>query len=122
MAFNVNKAFIGGRATEAPELRYTPSQVPVATIRVATNAWVKDKEVATFHTIVVWHKTAEFVAQYVKKGTTLFIEGEIRNREYEDKHGALKRITEIVAERVELVDKADTSKTPFPMSMDSANP
>lgn len=100
----VNKVILYGNLTRDPELKALPSGSQVAEFGVATNRTYKDKEgnkkeEVDFHNIVSFGKTAEVIAQYLKKGRPIFIEGRIRTRSWEAKDGTGKRYkTEIVLE------------------------
>ena len=103
---NLNKAFIFGNLTRDPELRAMPSGMNVCSFGVATNRVYRDRdgkkqEQVDFHNIVVFGRQADTVAQYLKKGSSVFIEGRIQNRSWEGKDGEKKYRTEIVAERVQ---------------------
>ena len=103
----INKAIIYGNITRDPELRSLPSGIQVATFAVATNRVYKDKngarqESTDFHNVVVFGRQAELVSQYLKKGSSVFIEGRIQTRSWDDKtSGEKKYRTEIVSERVQ---------------------
>ncbi len=100
----VNKVFLYGNLTRDPELKALPSGSQVAEFGIATNRTYKDKEGAKkeevdFHNIVSFGRQAEVIAQYLKKGRPIFIEGRIRTRSWEAKDGTGKRYkTEIVLE------------------------
>ncbi|MDO8620577.1 MAG: single-stranded DNA-binding protein [bacterium] len=100
----VNKVILYGNLTRDPELKALPSGSQVAEFAIATNRVYKDKngakqEEVDFHNIVAFGKTAEVIAQYLKKGRPIFIEGRIRTRSWESKDGTGKRYkTEIVLE------------------------
>lgn len=102
MPFSINLAIITGNVTRDPELRFTPSGSAVCTFGVATNHSIKKndqwEDVPTFHNIVVWGKQAEYLANVVKKGTKVSIQGRISNRQYDAKDGTKKYISEIIAE------------------------
>ena len=108
---NLNKTFLIGRVTKAPEVLMTPSGHKVAKISLATNQYQgKEKEdKTTFHNLVAWNKTADIAEQYVIKGQEIMIEGHIDNRSYEDKNGVKKYISEIVIERLQLGSKSNKS-------------
>lgn len=108
---NLNKTFLIGRVTKAPEVLMTPSGHKVAKISLATNQYQgKEKEdKTTFHNLVAWNKTADIAEQYVIKGQEIMIEGHIDNRSYEDKNGVKKYISEIVVERLQLGSKPNRS-------------
>lgn len=103
MAFSINKIYLVGNATGDPELKYTPAGKPVLNFNLATNRSFKQqdgsyKDVPTFHRIVVWGKTAEYLASNLKKGDPVVVEGRQDNRSYEDKDGNRKYISEVVAD------------------------
>lgn len=102
----LNKALIIGNLTRDPESRALPSGVTVTSFSVATNRVWKDKggakqESTDFHNIVVFGRQAETVAQYLKKGSSVLIEGRIQTRSWEGADGVKKYRTEIVADRVQ---------------------
>lgn len=100
----LNKALLFGNLTRDPELKALPSGSKVAEFGLATNRTYKDKdgnkkEETDFHNIVVFGRQAEVIAQYMKKGRPIYIEGRIRTRNWEAKDGSGKRYrTEIVLE------------------------
>lgn len=101
----LNKAFVFGNLTRDPELRSLPSGVQVTSFSVATNRVWKDKEGAKqeateYHNIVVFGRQAETSAQYLKKGSSVLIEGRLQTRSWES-DGVKKYRTEIVADRVQ---------------------
>ncbi len=101
----LNKALIFGNLTRDPELRALPSGMNVCSFSIATNRVFKDRdgknqEQTDFHNIVVFGRQADTVAQYLKKGSSAFIEGRIQTRSWE-KDGEKKYRTEIVADRVQ---------------------
>jgi len=108
---NLNKTFLIGRVTKAPEVLMTPSGHKVAKISLATNQYQgKEKEdKTTFHNLVAWNKTADIAEQYIIKGQEIMIEGHIDNRSYEDKNGVKKYISEIIVERLQLGSKPNRS-------------
>lgn len=104
---NVNKVILVGRLTRDPEVRNTPTGQTVATLGMATNNYWTDKggnkqEKTEFHTVVLWGKVAEIAGQYLSKGQEAFIEGRLQTREYTDKQGAQRRVTEIIGETMQL--------------------
>ena len=107
----LNKAMIYGNITRDPELRSMPSGMNVCSFGVATNRVFRDRdgkkqEQTDFHNIVVFGRQADTVAQYLKKGSAVYIEGRIQNRSWEGKDGEKKYRTEIVAERVQFGPKS----------------
>ena len=100
----LNKVFLYGNLTRDPELKALPGGSQVANFGVATNRSFKDKsgqrqEATEFHNVVAFGRTAEVIAQYVKKGRPLFIEGRITTRSWDDKETGKKNYrTEIIVE------------------------
>ncbi len=107
----LNKAIIIGNLTRDPEIKSLPSGIKVCTFSLATNRVWKDKngarqESADYHNIVVFGRQAENVAQYMKKGSSMLVEGRIQTRSWDDKNtGEKKYRTEIVAERTQFGPK-----------------
>ena len=103
----LNKAILIGNLTRDPELRSLPSGVKVCSFSLATNRVWKDKngvrqEAADYHNIVVFGRQAETVAQYMKKGSSILVEGRMQTRSWEDKNSGEKKYrTEIVADRTQ---------------------
>jgi len=103
----LNKALIIGNLTRDPELKSLPSGIKVCSFSVATNRVWKDKngarqEAADFHNIVVFGRQAETVAQYMKKGSQVMVEGRMQTRSWDDAAtGAKKYRTEVIADRVQ---------------------
>ena len=91
-----------GRLTKDPELRFTANGKAVATFTLAVNRDFKQEGQpdADFFPIVVWGKTAEFVANYFKKGQLMALTGRLQTRNWEDNDGKKHYVTEIVADRV----------------------
>jgi len=107
-----NRVFLIGRLGQEPEMRYTPSGSAVTNFSVATNRKWKDKsgnlqEETTWHDVVCWSKTAEFVAEYAHKGSLIFIEGEIQKRNWEDRNGQKRVSVEVNARNVQLLEWGD---------------
>ena len=102
---SVNKVILIGNLGRDPEIRYLPSGQAVANFTVATNdRWTdregKPQERTEWHRIVVWAKQAENCANYLSKGRSVYIEGRLQTREWEDKEGQKRSTTEIVAQNV----------------------
>lgn len=111
---NINKVFVAGNLTREVELRSTPSGKSVASFSIATNRiWMdankqKQQEVE-FHNIVVWGRMAELCSQYLTKGRSVFIEGRIKTRKWQDASGVKKSRTEIIAENIQFGPKTGGS-------------
>jgi len=109
-----NKAIIIGNVTRDPEIKALPSGAKVTSLSVATNRVWKDqsgakKEQTDFHNVVVFGRQAETVAQYIKKGSMLMVEGRIQTRSWDDKDGKKNYRTEIVADRVQFGPRGGTT-------------
>jgi single-strand DNA-binding protein len=105
---SVNKVIVLGNLGRDPELRHTPAGKAVCTLRVATNeSWTDQsgerQERTEWHQIVVWGRSAENCNQYLRKGRSVFVEGRLQTRKWQDKEGQDRWTTEIVADRVQFV-------------------
>lgn len=100
----MNRATLIGNAGSDAELKYTQNQTAVCSFSLATSEKIKEEWVSTWHRIVLWGKTAEEMAPRIKKGSQLFVEGKIQNREYE-KNGQKVRTSEIIAFTVKVIEK-----------------
>jgi len=102
----MNKIMLIGHLTKDPTLRYTQSGTAVASFTLGVNrrfANQNGEREADFIGCVAWQKTAEFVANYFKKGQPMALEGRLQVRSYEDSDGQRKWVTEVIAEQVEFV-------------------
>ncbi len=102
----LNKALVIGNLTRDPEVKALPSGIQVSTFSVATNRVWKDKngakqESVDFHNVVVFGRQAETVGQYLKKGSSVLVEGRMQTRSWDGQDGVKKYRTEIVADRVQ---------------------
>jgi single-strand DNA-binding protein len=105
----INKAMLFGNLTRDPELRALPSGMNVCSFSVATNRVYKDRdgkkqEQTDFHNVVVFGRQADTVNQYLRKGSSVFVEGRMQTRSWE-KDGEKKYRTEVVADRVQFGPK-----------------
>lgn len=108
---NLNKALLIGRLTRNPENKSLPSGQPVTSFGMATDRFYYDKaggkqQKTEFHNIVIFGKLAEVAAQYLLKGSLVYIEGRIQTRTWKDQSGSQKYRTEIIAERMQLGPKS----------------
>ncbi|MBI5400905.1 MAG: single-stranded DNA-binding protein [Candidatus Yonathbacteria bacterium] len=106
----INKAIVYGNLTRDPEMRALPSGQQVASFSLATNRVWKDKsgvkqESVDYHNIVMFARLAELAAQYLKKGSGVFIEGRMQTRSWDDATGKKYR-TEIVADTMQFGPRA----------------
>jgi single-strand DNA-binding protein len=111
MAAGVNKVILIGNLGRDPELRYTQSGQAVANFTLATTeTWNKKEggreERTEWHRIVAWGRTAELCAQYLAKGRTVYVEGRLQTREWENREGQKQRTTEVVALTVQFLGGA----------------
>ncbi|PWF55484.1 single-stranded DNA-binding protein [Massilia glaciei] len=106
---SVNKVIIVGNLGRDPEIRYMPSGDAIANIAVATSYKSKDKntgeakETTEWHRISFFGRLAEIVGQYLKKGSSVYVEGRLQTRKYTDKDGVEKYATDIVAENMQML-------------------
>ena len=108
---NLNKAFLIGRLTRDPELKYTKSGKSVCELGLAVNYKYGDKEETTFLGVVLWEKAAENACQYLAKGREIFVEGRIKQETYTDRNNQEQTKTKIVAFSVQYLGKADKAAT-----------
>lgn len=112
----INRAIIVGRITADPVLRKTQSGKSVVSFTIACNRRIKQEGQpdADFINCVAWNRTADFMAQYVRKGALLGLEGHIQTRNYDDKDGKRVYVTEVVADSVQLLEsKKNAESTPY---------
>jgi len=105
---SVNKVILVGNLGGDPEVKYTPSGSAVANFNIATNeSWTnkdgKKDERTEWHRIVVWNKLAELCGEYLAKGRTVYVEGRLQTREWNDKDGNKRYTTEIVAQTIQFL-------------------
>jgi single-strand DNA-binding protein len=116
MAKSVNKVILLGNVGQDPEVKYTPSGVPVARLSLATNERFKDKndqwqDRTEWHSIVAWQRLAEIVGEYVRKGTKLYIDGKLQTTSWQDRQSGEKKYrTEIVARDIILLGSRENGE------------
>lgn len=106
----MNRVILVGNAGAEPAVRVLADGVTVARVSIATTDIFRKKDGSKgadtqWHVVVFWRGLAELVKQYVRKGSHLLLEGKIQYRRYEDKEGVSKYATEIVADKVILLDR-----------------
>ncbi len=106
----VNKVMLTGRLTRDPELRYTPSGTAVSSFSIASSRSYKGKDgewkqQVAFVNAVAWTKLAVLVNEYLKKGSAVYVEGRLHSRSWETEDGQRRSALEIVAERVQFLDR-----------------
>ncbi|MES1196732.1 MAG: single-stranded DNA-binding protein [Steroidobacter sp.] len=109
MARGINKVILVGNLGADPETRYMPSGKPVTNIRIATSEGWTDKQTGDkqerteWHSVVLFEKLAEISAEYLRKGSQVYIEGSLRTRKWQDKEGKDRYTTEIVAREMQML-------------------
>ena len=104
----LNQVVLIGNLTRDPELRYTPDGTPVTSFTIAVNRPFVNRQgerEADFVPIVVWKKQAETCSEYLMKGSQVAVEGRLQVRNYEDKEGIRKWVTEVVARSVNFLQR-----------------
>ncbi|CAK7036984.1 MAG: Single-stranded DNA-binding protein [Desulfovibrio sp.] len=106
----LNKVMLIGRLGRDPELRYAASGTPMANLRIATDESYTDRdgnkvERTEWHTVVVFQRQAENCANYLAKGSLVFVEGSLQTRKWQDQQGQDRYTTEIKASRVQFLDR-----------------
>jgi len=109
MARGVNKVIIVGNLGGDPETRYMPSGSAVTNLTVATNESWKDKQTGEqkerteWHKVAMFNRLAEIAAEYLRKGSQVFIEGKLRTRKWQDQSGQDRWTTEIIADEMQML-------------------
>ena len=108
----VNKVILLGRLGKNPEIKYTPNGTAIANWTMATSENYKDKdgqkqERTEWHRIVAFGRLAEICGEYLAKGKQIYVEGRIQTRSWDDKDGNKKYTTEIIANTMQMLGKAD---------------
>ena len=106
----LNRVTLIGNCGKEPEYKQLEDGTPVAKIALATTELFRLKTGETqsrtdWHTIILWRGLAGLAKEYIRKGSLLYVEGKLRSRQYEDKDGVKKYVTEIVAEQIIMLDK-----------------
>ena len=109
MARGINKVIIVGNLGQDPETRYMPSGSAVTNFTVATNESWKDKQTGEqkdrteWHRVAMFNRLAEVAAEYLRKGSQVYIEGKLRTRKWQDKDGQDRYTTEIIADEMQML-------------------
>ena len=130
MSRGVNKVILVGNLGQKPDMKYTQSNTAVANLSLATSESWKDKDSGDLKTKTEWHrvvyfgKLAEIVEKYLDKGSSVYIEGKLQTRKWQDKNGADRWTTEIVGSELTMLGSrssssnssmaSDQSESPFP--------
>lgn len=105
----INKTIVQGRLVADPDLRHTPSDVAVASFRVAWSEKYKETETKLYLTCTAWHGTAEAIAKHFTKGKEIIVSGKLSTRSYEDKEGQKRSSTELTVDEFSFCGKKDDS-------------
>ena len=106
---SINKVILIGNLGKDPEVRYMPSGRAVANVTIATNEVWKDRntgekqERTEWHNVVFYSPHAEVVGQYLRKGSSVFVEGRLQTRKWQDKNGQDRYTTEIIANEMKML-------------------
>ena len=130
MSRGVNKVILVGNLGQKPEMRYTATQTAVANLSIATTESWKDKESGENRDKTEWHRVvffgnlAEIAEKYLDKGSSIYVEGKIQTRKWQDKDGNDRYTTEILGNQLTMLgsrntsdpsmNQDNTSDTPFP--------
>jgi len=119
----VNKVMLVGRLGRDPELRYSSTGMPIANLRIATDESYVDRDGnkvdrTEWHTVVVFQRAAENCANFLAKGSLVFVEGSLQTRKWQDQQGQDRYTTEVKAQRVQFLDRkgahADAQGSAYP--------
>ncbi len=125
MARGINKVIIVGNLGQDPETRYMPSGSAVTNFTVATNESWKDKQTGEqkdrteWHRVAMFGRLAEVAAEYLRKGSQVYIEGKLRTRKWQDRDGKDRYTTEIIADEMQMLGGRGGGGS-APMSSDAA--
>lgn len=118
MARGINKVILVGNLGADPETRYMPSGSAVTNIRIATTESWKDKDTGDqqerteWHSVAFFGRLAEIVAEYLRKGSQVYIEGKLRTRKWQDREGNDRWSTEVVANEMQMLGGRPGSNAP----------
>ena len=106
----VNRTILQGRLCADPEMRRTNNGTAVCSFRVAWSETIKDRETKLFLNCVAWQGTAELICKYWYKGKEILLEGKLSTREYQDKNGNDRSVTEMTVDRVHFCGKNEDAQ------------
>ncbi len=110
----VNKVILIGNLGADPEVRHLQNGAAVANFRIATSETYKDRqtgekrEQTEWHSIVAWRGLAEIAERFLRKGSKVYVEGKLRTRKWQDKDGIERYTTEVHADEMTMLDRANT--------------
>jgi single-strand DNA-binding protein len=123
---SINKVILVGNLGQDPEVKYMPSGGAVTTISIATTDSWKDKatgekkENTEWHRVVFFNRLAEIVGEYLRKGSQVYVEGNLRTRKWQDQNGVDKYTTEIVAREMQMLGGKSGGSSDFNAPKQSA--
>ncbi|HZX23483.1 MAG TPA: single-stranded DNA-binding protein [Woeseiaceae bacterium] len=109
MARGINKVILVGNLGQDPDTRYMPSGSAVTNLRIATSEQWKDKQTGEqkerteWHNVAMFGRLAEIAAEYLRKGSQVYIEGKLRTRKWQDKQGNDRWTTEVIADEMQMM-------------------
>ena len=128
MSRGVNKVILVGNLGQKPEMRYTATQTAVANLSIATTESWKDKESGENRDKTEWHRVvffgnlAEIAEKYLDKGSSVYIEGKIQTRKWQDKEGKDRWTTEVLGNQLTMLGSRNTSESPAQPNDSSSTP
>ena len=128
MSRGVNKVILVGNLGQKPEMRYTATQTAVANLSIATTESWKDKESGENRDKTEWHRVvffgnlAEIAEKYLDKGSSVYIEGKIQTRKWQDKEGKDRWTTEVLGNQLTMLGSRNTSESPTQANDSSSTP
>ena len=128
MSRGVNKVILVGNLGQKPEMRYTATQTAVANLSIATTESWKDKESGENRDKTEWHRVvffgnlAEIAEKYLDKGSSVYIEGKIQTRKWQDKEGKDRWTTEVLGNQLTMLGSRNTSDSSEEVSNSSNTP
>lgn len=125
-SFNYSRVLLGGRLTQDPELKTTPSGISVCSFTVAVNrrAGKDGDSKADFINCTAWRQTAEFISRYFKKASSIFVEGTLQQRSWETQDGQKRTVLEVQVDNAHFVDSKSEmeERTGFSPAAQSGGP